>query len=177
MGLSLWQPHASLMAVNAKKIETRNWYTDYRGLVAIHAAKRFQEEERLLLGDKRFFYALSLDYGDEGDKPPTPESVAKALPLGCFVAVGLLRHCLSTTRDAKLIPSEKKDEFWFGDYSPGRFMWVFDDIWKLSSPVYAVGQRRLWTLDEGQKDVIFALLPEEVEQGSTASSLEQAQKR
>jgi hypothetical protein len=42
-------------------------------------------------------------------------------------------------------------------------MWVFDEIWQLSSPVYAIGQRGLWTLDERTKDVILALLPEGVE--------------
>src|SRR5262245_34467015 len=102
--LSLWQPHATLMTVGAKKIETRSWATDYRGLVAIHAAKRFRETERLLLGDKRFFNALSLDYDGDSDERPTPETVAKALPLGCFVAVGKLRHCLSTTHHSKMIP-------------------------------------------------------------------------
>lgn len=162
--LSLWQPWASLMAAGAKKIETRSWYTEYRGLVAIHAAKRFQEMERMVLGDKRFFNALALDYPISiAGKTRSPEDLAKALPLGAFVAVGKLTHCISTTRDLKLIPSEKTDEFWFGDYSPGRFMWVFDEIWKLSSPVYAIGTRSLWTLDEEQKDAIFALLPEEVE--------------
>jgi activating signal cointegrator 1 len=162
--LSLWQPHASLMAVGAKKIETRSWSTEYRGLVAIHAAKRFQELERLLVNNIRFYNALWPEYHPEaidGDRP-RPDLVIKGLPLGCFVAAGKLRHCLSTTSDAKYIPSKQSDEFWFGDYSEDRFMWVFDEIWKLSSPVYATGQRSLWTLDERTKDVIIAMLPEEV---------------
>lgn len=37
--ITLWDPWATLMALSAKKIETRHWKTDFRGPVAIHAAK------------------------------------------------------------------------------------------------------------------------------------------
>ena len=161
--LSLWQPWVSLMAVGAKMIETRHWSTNYRGLVGIHAAKRFQELERMLLDDKRFFNALALDFpASVAGATRTPAELANALPLGCIVAVGNLRHCLSTTRDDKFIPAKTKDEYHFGDYSENRFMWVFDEIWKLSSPVHTIGQRRLWTLDEDTRDVVIEMLPEEV---------------
>ena len=158
--LSLWQPWSSLMAIGAKKIETRSWSTPYRGLIAIHAAKRFQEMERLLLGQTRFFNALTADR-EPGDVIATAE-LADSLPLGCFVAVGRLNHCISTTHGAMFIPPKTDDEFWFGDYSEDRFMWVFNEIWKLSAPVYSRGQQGLWTLEEGVKDVIVAMLPEEV---------------
>lgn len=38
--ISLWQPWASLIAAGVKSIETRGWPTNYRGQIAIHAAKR-----------------------------------------------------------------------------------------------------------------------------------------
>ena len=38
--LSLWQPHATAIALGLKRYETRGWSTDYRGPLAIHAAKR-----------------------------------------------------------------------------------------------------------------------------------------
>lgn len=38
--LSLWQPWASLIAIGAKKIETRGWSTKYRGPLVICSAKR-----------------------------------------------------------------------------------------------------------------------------------------
>ena len=37
--LTLWHPWAGAMALGLKRIETRSWRTDYRGDVAIHAAK------------------------------------------------------------------------------------------------------------------------------------------
>lgn len=40
-GLTLTQPWATLVALGEKHYETRSWDTGYRGLVAIHAAKKF----------------------------------------------------------------------------------------------------------------------------------------
>ena len=36
--LTLYEPYATLVALNLKKIETRGWRTNYRGPLAIHAA-------------------------------------------------------------------------------------------------------------------------------------------
>jgi hypothetical protein len=157
MGLSLWQPWASLMALNAKKIETRSWPTDYRGLVAIHAAKKWDEEVRDACRGWPFEEVL---FGDGEEQFAKDED----LPRGCFVALGKLRHCLSTTRHFSLIPGEETNEYAFGNYEPGRFMWVFDEIWRLDAPVYARGYQRLWKLDEGQIDVVLAMLPDGVEE-------------
>lgn len=44
--LSLWQPWASAMLLGWKRIETRGWSTDYRGPLAIHAAKHWTRDER-----------------------------------------------------------------------------------------------------------------------------------
>jgi len=38
--LSLWQPWATLVAMEEKRIETRCWKTDYRGELAIHATMK-----------------------------------------------------------------------------------------------------------------------------------------
>ena len=37
--LSLTQPWAQLIAIHAKKVETRSWPTSFSGVLAIHAAK------------------------------------------------------------------------------------------------------------------------------------------
>ena len=37
--ITLLQPYAALVAIGAKTIETRSWYTPYRGPLAIHAGK------------------------------------------------------------------------------------------------------------------------------------------
>lgn len=42
--LSLWQPHASAIALLIKRYETRGWSTAYRGPLVIHAAKKLFRE-------------------------------------------------------------------------------------------------------------------------------------
>lgn len=62
--LSLTQPWASLIAVGAKRFETRSWSTSWRGLVAIHAAKGFPRPCRELVNSSPFAEALDpLDLG------------------------------------------------------------------------------------------------------------------
>lgn len=56
------------------------------------------------------------------------------------------------------------DEFWFGDYSENRYMWIFDGIWKLREPVYASGHQGLWNLNEDEVDVVSAMLPDDIEE-------------
>lgn len=150
--LSLWQPWASLMAVGAKQIETRSWSTSYRGLIAIHAAKKWDSELKAYADKPRFRFAL-----EEGDCDPAE------LPRGCFVAVGKLHRCLSTTRDAIAIPAQVSDEWSFGDYSPDRFMWIFDGVWRLSTPIFDSGHQGLWNVDEDVAEMLIDLLPDETQ--------------
>jgi activating signal cointegrator 1 len=42
--LSLWEPHATAIALGLKIYETRGWFLDYRGPLAIHAAKKLLHE-------------------------------------------------------------------------------------------------------------------------------------
>ena len=70
--LSLWKPHSQAISLSLKPYETRGWKTDYRGPLAIHAAKKvftykdypipYYQEVCLRLKRAGFpFYAL--DYG------------------------------------------------------------------------------------------------------------------
>ncbi len=42
--LTVMQPWATLVALGAKRIETRSWSTSYRGPLAIHASGRISRE-------------------------------------------------------------------------------------------------------------------------------------
>lgn len=46
--LTLYQPWASLIIAGAKRFETRNWGTDYSGLLVIHAGKTNEVDTRNL---------------------------------------------------------------------------------------------------------------------------------
>lgn len=71
--LSLWNPWASLMAVVAKKIETRSWPTSYRGATAIHAAKKWDSDLRELSQEPSF--SEELLRGQLWEKPGMPDSL------------------------------------------------------------------------------------------------------
>lgn len=61
--LTLTQPWATLVAIGAKRIETRSWRTNFRGRIAIHAAKGFQAwAKSCVLNDWGFFGALNPEH-------------------------------------------------------------------------------------------------------------------
>lgn len=131
--LSLWQPWASAIAVGAKTIETRSWWTPYRGALAIHAAKTDNAELR------EFFtwdacQSLRRHY-------PTFDD----LPFGAIVATCRLVECLKTTDIDGLTTQERA----LGDYTAGRYGWVLAEIRMLPLPIPARGAQQLWEWDGG----------------------------
>lgn len=142
--LSLWQPWASLMAVGAKKIETRSWATDYTGLVAIHAAKKWTGELKDILGTEPFHSALDAEIVRLARRrQPT------LLPLGAIVGLGYLKACYRTEylrRHPDVYGLTEREEA-FGDFSDGRFGWCFQNIFAFVEPIPMKGQQGLWTLD------------------------------
>ncbi len=149
--LSLHQPWASLMAVGEKSIETRSWSTPYRGLVAIHAAKNL---DSLDLVDEEPFESALIRRGYPTYKRYGQVFVKKhALEFGAIVAVGLLTHVGKIYRlpdEARIAGKEftvQSQEEAFGDYTPGRFAWIFHDVVRLAEPIPLRGQQGLWALD------------------------------
>jgi hypothetical protein len=131
--LTLTQPWATLVAVGAKRIETRSWQTSYRGPVAIHAAKGYPKWAREFASDPLVYYnAHRCEY--------TPRSWPTAYPLGFVLATARL---VAVTRTGNLTDISDT-EFSFGDYSFGRFAWLLDDIMLLEHPIAAKGALGLW---------------------------------
>lgn len=131
--LTLTQPWASLVALDCKRMETRDWQTSYRGLLAIHAAKSYPEwVQRLLLFDEDFRDAIRRSGFTPAD--------FTSLPLGAVVAVVRLVDCVRITRDN----APSAPEHAFGDYTPGRFMWRLRDTRRLPEPITARGYQQLW---------------------------------
>jgi hypothetical protein len=120
--ISLWQPWASAIALGYKRIETRDWSTNVRGRIAIHAAKRWTSAERLFLDKQR---AL-------GRFPQTA-----TLPLGAVVCTALLIDVRSTSSliAAGISPMEGE----FGNYLPGRYGWLLQDVRPLLAPIPFLG--------------------------------------
>ena len=130
--LSLIQPWATLMAIGAKKIETRSWGTPYRGWLAIHASKGFPRECIDLCFDSPFADVLSAaGIGTPGD-----------LPRGQVLCVGRVVDVVSTNL---WTPDPDSNEYAFGGYGPDRFGWKFEDIKRIKA-FEAKGSLSIWHL-------------------------------
>jgi hypothetical protein len=147
--LSMTQPWASLVSVGAKTVETRDWFTTYRGPLAIHAAAGFPRKARLLCFSEPFYSALKAANLNANLRPE------KILPLGAIVAVVDLVDVV-LIQDFKSVlallghtgsPERLQAEMEFGDYRPGRFMWFFKNLRRLLAPVPAKGSLQLWETD------------------------------
>jgi hypothetical protein len=136
--ISLWQPWASLFALDLKHNETRSWCTSFRGPLAIHASKIIVPFDQLfndLTFAQRFFILEKIceAYGDY-----------KKMPTGAIIATSNL-HDITATE--KIIESLDWLEKACGDYSPGRFAWMLKDIKRLEEPIMVKGHQRLWDFD------------------------------
>lgn len=148
--LTLYQPWASLVALCEKKIETRSWYTSYRGTLAIHAAKKpfdtdpYLDRELYLFAD-----ALGL-----------PDIFSfDALPYGAVIATCNLVDCLYIGKThlhcyARVVPLPSGNELAFGDYTEGRFAWVLNDVRPLPEPIPAKGRQGLWNWEPPEGIVV-----------------------
>ena len=127
--LSLTQPWATLVAIGAKKVETRSWRTHYRGRIYIHAAKAFPKWAQYIAQETRPFSGVLNRPNDE-------------LPLGCLIATAKLVDCVPTA-----IVSVSEQERAFGDYSIGRWAWFLEDIESIQQPIPWRGQLGLFTVE------------------------------
>lgn len=140
--LSLWQPWATLIALGAKKIETRSWKTDYRGPLAIHAAKN---DSGKLYAAYAPFHSVLRAAGYYG---------WHSLPRGVVVATCQLLDCVSIRLDSSGWQAAFNLGTWeltdqeraFGDYTPGRYAWLLADVKPLPTPIPMRGAQGLFEL-------------------------------
>lgn len=125
--VSLWQPWATAWVLGIKRIETRHWSTDYRGPLAVHAAKRWSRDEaewweRLHERDMRW--------------PARP-------PLGAIVGVVQLTDVLPT--DALRATISDLESEW-GNYAPKRFGWIAVNHRMLPEPIPFPGRQSFFSV-------------------------------
>jgi hypothetical protein len=144
--LTLRQPFASLVALGEMWIETRNWQSQYRGPLAIHAGRAFTREDAIFTITQPEIAGALVRHGLKG---------SGELPLGAVVAIAQL---------VDVVPVDKIDRAWisqpdisesgryvisekdqaFGDFSAGRYAWILTDAQRLQEPVPAVEGSGLW---------------------------------
>lgn len=144
--LSLWQPWASCIAVGAKRNETRGKRTHHRGLLAIHAAKKWSRELAGTAEDfvRRHHVPLPGVYAWRGSRER--HQLERPLPLGAVVAVATLADCVRMTTE--WIEQQTDLERALGNYQPGRWGWVLEDVRPLAKPLPLKGRQSLWKLPD-----------------------------
>ena len=149
--LPLWQPWATLVAIGAKRVETRAYPPGRIGLrtgqrIAIHATKTTKDPD------------TRQPLSEWCDEWPFTEYVPdwNALPLGAVVAVVTLARAAMIHEDtASQLERDNPHEHAFGLYRPGRWAWVLHNVHQLSAPVPFKGS-------QGTFDVPLSLLGEAV---------------
>ncbi|MDQ7094195.1 ASCH domain-containing protein [Desulfosporosinus sp. PR] len=163
--ITMWQPWASLLACGAKKYETRSWATQYRGPIAIHAAKKDPHSIMVSLPhdiSKSIYDCIYTQFGIQS-------GALNKMPVGCIIATAELVNCWRIVYNpgtdidkAKTIPIGAEldvpkhhpdfhryivptaEEMMFGDWTPGRYAWEFANMTMLPEPKPAKGMQRLW---------------------------------
>lgn len=145
MGLSLWQPWASLIAWGFKQYETRSWATNYRGPLVIQAAKSTKG-----LSWNNEWIENAFDVMCE---------VPADLPLGAALCVVDLVDCYRTetlvnaTGDSGL-PIISEREKAYGDWSRGRFAWKLSNVRRINPPILMRGYQQIFDIDPEVRDRI-----------------------
>lgn len=124
--LTIVEPWATLIKERKKFIETRGWYTPYRGEIYIHAgARRIDFSPAFVQNVLKLIPNVPLNYG---------KIICKANLVDCV------------KMDSKFISKikENNQEYICGIYEPGRYAWVFENIEVLEQPIYTKGDRGIW---------------------------------
>ena len=155
--ITLYQPWASLIAIGAKSFETRSWSPPKSLIgqrIAIHAAARtprlqeiadLMDDPFTLLANTGAFELLKIWWErDDG------------LPLGAVVCTAILAaayqcgdevipghveivKAISRVDDPVSIPIDP-----FGDYSPGHWAWLLEEVKPFPNPIRASGHQGFW---------------------------------
>lgn len=123
--ITLWEPWATLMAYGLKEIETRSWYTKHRGPLAIHAAKRWHDDQEFTIRRR--------DYAD---------LLAVVDLVGCWQTEALKPRLMAAGKSAELA---------FGNYAPQRYGFYCQNVRRLKKPLALKGAQGLfwWNVPDG----------------------------
>jgi activating signal cointegrator 1 len=136
--LSLWQPHALAIGIGLKPWETRDWPTNYRGPLAIHAAKRYFKDDDIWSQAATLTICRRLFPSCQGVTVEAARIlIASSLVYGAVVCTCELVDCVPTHKlRGKL---DAGPDFW-GDFSDGekgagRYAFKLENVQQLEQPV------------------------------------------
>lgn len=161
--ISLHPPWAHLMVRQwdtgrfMKRFETRGWRTQYRGPIAICSTKSFPKGIAKLCCTEPFKSAFGLNHPEVNTPGCYIVDLTPAMPLGVVLGIGRLTEIVpaeeALTHKVMLeSPCEAGlgyVERHFGDYSPGRWAWLIEDMRPLPELIQVKGKQGLWNWPEG----------------------------
>ena len=124
--ITLHEPMSYLVG-RYKQFETRSWSTNYRGKIAIHAAKKQHDTDE--------WCSLLKDL-----LPPVEELV-----FGAVVAIAELTDCILMTEE--FINQQSETELRCGLWEVGRYAWKLENVQILPEPIPARGKQGLWNIE------------------------------
>lgn len=137
--LSLWQPWASLVAVGEKRVETREWATKYRGLLAIHATAKIPPR---WLGASRESETFRTEFADVFSVPLNGALEGmRNLPRASVLCIVRLADIQQTDHVREILCERERV---FGNYDDGRYAWFLEMVERFDTPIPAKGNRMLW---------------------------------
>src|SRR5574344_1594840 len=121
--ISLKEPFATLIKNNIKTIETRSWKTKYRGELYIHSSLSNPDKDIYTRKDLvKLFDESELTYGK-------------------IICKCNLVDCIKITKEyAEQIKKEAPEVFACGDFTPGRYAWILENIIPLETTISAKGK-------------------------------------
>ena len=130
IALSLWQPWATFVVLGVKRYETRGWYTDHLGEIAIASTKTEPAWVRRLMATEPFASILR-DH----------DVRFSALPRGCVLARMAIIGAFPTER---LVKKLDEREIALGDYSARRWGYPLVRQQVYEQPIPCKGGQKLW---------------------------------
>lgn len=138
--LTLTQPWATLVAIGAKRIETRSRLTTpYRGWIGIHAAKGFPDDCKRLCREEPFRAHLAA----------AGYETWRDLPTAALVGAARLAEIYTSPEIPHELVVPGSDELAFGYFAHGRKLWHFPEARILQVPKPMRGALSLWQYRAG----------------------------
>lgn len=121
--LSIQQPWAYCITNGTKRVENRTWYTSYRGLVLIHAGKRYQN---------------GMEHAIHSDSPEVDIVGMLRAPRGALVGVAYLYDCVRPDQ------VDVDQQIWAG----GPWCFLLGSVYEFSQPVPYDGALRFFDVPD-----------------------------
>jgi hypothetical protein len=144
--LTLWQPWATLVALEFKRVETRCWPPKYRGPLAIHSAAKLPPK---WLGASRHQVEFRDELAnclnvrrDRDDRCGLHvDDAIRSMPYG---AVLCIVNLVAVRETGEVYDDLCTREHIFGNYEDGRYAWFLEMLEVFERPIPAKGNRMLW---------------------------------